>query len=88
MLLVSKLIIAAAQARQESRGTHLRTDFPDTDPPRPAINRCTVVDASPCERSRAGDRRACEGGRSAAFHRLRPIGIGRRLCFPRIAILW
>jgi L-aspartate oxidase len=32
MLLVSKLIIAAAQARHESRGTHLRTDFPDTDP--------------------------------------------------------
>lgn len=32
MLLVSQLMIAAALKRQESRGTHLRGDFPETDP--------------------------------------------------------
>lgn len=32
MLLVSRLIIAGALRRQESRGTHLRTDFPQPDP--------------------------------------------------------
>ncbi len=31
MLLVSKLMIAAALERRESRGTHLRTDFPQLD---------------------------------------------------------
>ena len=32
MLLVSKLMIAAALERQESRGTHFRRDFPQSDP--------------------------------------------------------
>ena len=32
MLLVSRLIIAAARQRRESRGTHLRIDYPQTDP--------------------------------------------------------
>lgn len=32
MLLVSKLMIAAALTRTESRGTHFRRDFPQTDP--------------------------------------------------------
>jgi len=32
MLLVSQLIIASALARTESRGTHFRRDFPQTDP--------------------------------------------------------
>jgi L-aspartate oxidase len=32
MLLVSRLIIAAATARTETRGVHCRSDFPETDP--------------------------------------------------------
>jgi L-aspartate oxidase len=32
MLLVSRLIIAGALARRESRGTHFRKDFPHADP--------------------------------------------------------
>jgi L-aspartate oxidase len=31
MLVVSRLMVAAAAERQESRGTHLRTDFPQVD---------------------------------------------------------
>ncbi len=32
MLVVAKVVIQAASERKESRGVHLRTDFPDTDP--------------------------------------------------------
>jgi L-aspartate oxidase len=32
MLLVSRLMIAGALTRQESRGTHFRRDFPHNDP--------------------------------------------------------
>jgi L-aspartate oxidase len=32
MLLVSRLIIAGALSRRESRGTHFRSDFPQPDP--------------------------------------------------------
>jgi len=31
MLTVGKLLCKSALAREESRGVHLRTDFPDTD---------------------------------------------------------
>ena len=32
LLLVARAVVASALARQESRGGHFRTDFPDTDP--------------------------------------------------------
>ncbi len=32
MLTVARLMIAAARAREESRGVHTRRDFPATDP--------------------------------------------------------
>ncbi len=32
MLTVARLMIAAASAREESRGVHTRPDFPATDP--------------------------------------------------------
>jgi L-aspartate oxidase len=32
MLTVARLVIAAADAREESRGVHTRSDFPETDP--------------------------------------------------------
>ena len=32
MLIVSRLMVAAALEREESRGTHLRLDFPKPDP--------------------------------------------------------
>ncbi len=34
LLEISRLMVAAATAREESRGAHFRTDFPDTDPSR------------------------------------------------------
>ena len=32
LLLVARLMVVAAMKRQESRGTHYRSDFPETDP--------------------------------------------------------
>ena len=32
MLTVSKVVVQSALARTESRGTHLRVDYPQTDP--------------------------------------------------------
>ncbi len=32
MLLVSRIMVESALRREESRGTHLRTDFPDKNP--------------------------------------------------------
>ena len=32
MLLVAQLVIASAAVRNESRGVHFRSDFPETDP--------------------------------------------------------
>ena len=32
MLTVTRLMTASAQQRQESRGVHFRTDFPESDP--------------------------------------------------------
>jgi L-aspartate oxidase len=31
LLTVARLVVAAARTREESRGVHLRTDFPQTD---------------------------------------------------------
>jgi len=31
MLTVARLVVQSALAREESRGVHFRTDFPDTD---------------------------------------------------------
>jgi L-aspartate oxidase len=39
-LLVAELIAAAAQRRTESRGAHLRRDFPDTDPAQARSSAC------------------------------------------------
>jgi aspartate oxidase len=32
LLEVARLVVAAAAAREESRGAHFRSDFPDSDP--------------------------------------------------------
>ena len=32
LLVVARAVVASALAREESRGGHYRTDFPDTDP--------------------------------------------------------
>ena len=46
MLTVARLMIAAALAREESRGVHTRSDFPDTDP---AWNRHLTLRCPPAE---------------------------------------
>ena len=40
MLIVARLMIAAAAEREESRGVHFRRDFPDPDP---AMNHHIIV---------------------------------------------
>ena len=63
LILTSHAIVAAAQARQESRGAHWREDFPQTDAPAPGL-RHTAVRLS-------GDGMELEW-RDVAFTRLRP----------------
>ena len=61
LLVVSRALVDAALAREESRGTHTRLDFPDTDPA--FLGRLVFSDAGrprSCgcpSRSRAGDER-------------------------------
>ena len=59
-MLVAELIAAAAQRRTESRGAHLRRDFPDTDPTQarsivPTASLQSVIDAALAEDAGRGD---------------------------------
>ena len=59
---VSRVIVRAAQAREDSRGAHYRADFPDSGDPA----------ASTYTRVRAGDRELSVEALPVAFTRVAP----------------
>jgi fumarate reductase flavoprotein subunit len=63
LILTSRAIVAAAQAREESRGAHWREDFPQTDAPSPGLRHTAVT-------LNAG--RITLAWRDVKFSRLRP----------------
>lgn len=73
LILISRAIVAAAAAREESRGAHWREDFPDTNPDAAGL-RHTLVTLD------GGQLRL--GWRDVAFTRLRP---GQSLLTPQAA---
>jgi fumarate reductase flavoprotein subunit len=72
LVLISRAIVAAAAAREESRGAHWREDFPDTNPDAAGL-RHTLVTLD------GGQVRL--GWRDVAFTRLRP---GQSLLTPQV----
>jgi fumarate reductase flavoprotein subunit len=73
LVLVSRAIAAAALAREESRGAHFRTDFPDTRPPQDGL-------ASTAVRLAGGE--VAVGWEPVRFTRVRP---GESLLAPAAA---
>jgi fumarate reductase flavoprotein subunit len=73
LVLVSRAIAAAALAREESRGAHFRTDFPDTRPP---------LDGLACTMVRLAGRELAVGWGPVRFTRVQP---GESLLAPAAA---